>query len=51
MDALTRKTSAIRADGEIVRSRSPDAGINLRVKSPEGRRLSSPDCGEITYKP
>src|SRR5581483_4706287 len=34
------------ADGEGVWSCPPDAGVNLRVKSPEGRRLESPDSGE-----
>jgi len=32
----------VEADGEVVWSWSPDAGINPRVKSPGGRRLTSP---------
>src|SRR5690348_9658510 len=42
MDARAQLTNAARADGEVAWSRCPDAGINPRVKSPGGRRLSSP---------
>jgi predicted RNA methylase len=50
MDASARQTSAHEAYGEIVRSRSPDAGIKFAVMICERRWLSSPDTGEITYK-
>ena len=52
MDALAQLTNAAGADGEIVRSRSPDAGIKLRVTKTRGdggqkaRRTE-----ESTYKP
>jgi hypothetical protein len=51
MDALAQQTNAPGADGEIVRSRSPDAGIkpcvtNARRRWPEARRTE-----ENTYKP
>ena len=39
---LRRWTGDHKADGESVWSRSPDAGINPWVKSPEGRWLSKP---------
>jgi len=45
------KTKRAGADGEIVWSWHPDAGVNPRVNSPGGRWLTSPDTGEITYKP
>jgi hypothetical protein len=42
MDAATHLTKRVVADGQAVWSRSPDAGINPRVTSPRGRRLTSP---------
>ena len=48
-DARRRKHSL--RTSEIVRSRRPDAGVNLRVTSPGGRRLKARYSGETTYKP
>jgi hypothetical protein len=42
MDAEALPDEQPEAVGEIVWSRSPDAGINPRVKSPGRRWLSSP---------
>ena len=42
MDALGRQASGASADGEIVRSRSPDAGIYPRVYAPGATEASKP---------
>jgi len=42
MDVSARKTSAFDADGEIVLSRSPDAGIKPRVTNARWRWPKSP---------
>jgi len=42
MDVSVRKTSASDADGEVVRSRSPDAGIKSRVTSTRRRWPEGP---------
>ena len=46
-----RKASAGRADGEIVWSRSPDAGIKFCETLHRATVAKSPDTGEVTYKP
>ena len=54
MDAKVRRRCVSDADGEVVWSWSPDAGINPRVKSPGGRRLTSPVLRrerEVSRKP
>jgi hypothetical protein len=52
MDALARETSALEADGEVVWSWSPDAGIKSCGTFSQGDGGNqSPVSGEITYKP
>jgi len=52
MDVPARLTNAAVTDGEIVRSRSPDAGIKSRVTTTGGDGGSKPGhTEEITYKP
>ena len=51
MDAAVPETKRIDADGEIVWSCPPDAGVKLVDFFHERRWLSSPDTGESTYKP
>jgi hypothetical protein len=51
---LARKTSACGADGEVVLSRSPDAGINSRAKELEGtvaRKPGAPRRPRISRNP
>ena len=53
MDALGRMTSGRKADGEIVRSRSPDAGIKFLAGRFAGNDGGSKarHAEETTYKP
>jgi hypothetical protein len=54
MDAVVPQDVRCVADGQVAWSWSPDAGTNFRVKSPEGRRLTSPVLRrerEVSRKP
>jgi hypothetical protein len=51
MDASRHMTSGGEADGEIVRSRSPDAGIKPRVTNAKRRWPEARRTEENTYKP
>jgi hypothetical protein len=50
MDAFARETSGANADGEIVWSRPPDAGVKLARSAGDGG-YQARHPGEITYKP
>jgi hypothetical protein len=51
VDAAARETGDAKADGEIVWSRHPDAGVKLAAQERGRRWQKSPVAEESTYKP